>query len=272
MLRLTRLTARVIKQKSNHLRDDKIDLSNLSVKQFDEIKNVIATVDDQDHKSTLQEHQQGHQARVRSHVPFRHWHDGKSPRSKAKNNKVQFESLGYPNYPGDPLPFRMRTVDEHEVNRRRQIKMIYKQEAMSQFAPFRRTLYNMSRASQEILPKALVDAATSEFISVSKGNAVRKYHNTGNTETIRKNLFSSFKQTNPRFTARFDQCMITGRFQGLIPRYKLHRMFFRKFADANQICGLRVAQYGPIPNNCQNTYLKHWNKKLNRKYDDGVEY
>ena len=74
------------------------------------------------------------------------------------------------------------------------------------------------------------------------------------------------------FTARFDQCMVTGRYQGLIPRYRLHRMFFRKYADANQISGLRTALYGPKPNFCQNTNLKHWNKDLNQKFDDRVEY
>lgn len=78
-----------------------------------------------------------------------------------------------------------------------------------QFAPFRKTLYTIGKCSQEILPKALVDSAMAEFVSVSKGNGVVRYRNYGGQrETNYKNLYSSYKMTNPRGVRRVRKARI----------------------------------------------------------------
>merc|ERR1719480_683435 len=117
------------------------------------------------------------------------------------------------------------------------MRRIYRQEAVMQYVPFKRVLYTISKCSQGILPNPIVDAARNEFISASKGRGLRKYTNNNISESARKNLYSSFRITNPRFVV--DKCIITGRKHGQVDMFRMHRMFFRKFADKSQIAGVR---------------------------------
>lgn len=265
MLRLARNFQKVIKPKQ-HLREDKLDLSNLKPEQFNQLKTVIAKVDGEGVSDSNDVPR-----RKRSTFAInKFWYDGIAPRVKAKDLDIQFATLKYPNYPGEPLPIWMNRHHEEEFSKRRQVRRIYRQEAVMQYVPFKRVLYTISKCTQGILPAPIVDAARNEFISASKGRALRKYTNNNIHESVRKNLYSSYKMTNPRFVV--DKCIITGRKRGQVDMFRMHRMFFRKFADANQLAGVRRAYYGPKPNMCNNQNIKHWKKKLNVKFDDLPDY
>jgi len=175
-------------------------------------------------------------------LPWIHLRDGTPTLWKERDPKINYEGKGFPNYPGDPLPslyFGWR----REFQKRRMQKNYWQKETAIQFAPFRRTLSNIAFNSQGILPKQLIEAGKSEFIGVSKGSAVWEGEHHGH------NRFSSFKKTNPRRNR--EMCIMSGQIYGNLKRFRMHRMMWRTFADANKISGVTIARYGP-PKNLEN--------------------
>jgi len=101
------------------------------------------------------------------------------------------------------------------------------------------------------------------------GNARKAYSN--NTyEPLFFNKFSSFKGTNPRKVKRLS--LVAGQTNARVPRFQLHRMMFRRFADANQLSGVRHCLYGPITavtHPHRPAQAKPW---ANKCYDDLPNY
>merc|ERR1711981_751603 len=177
--------------------------------------------------------------RKNPNLPWVHYRDGTPPLWKERSPKINFEGQGYPNYPGDPLPslyFGWRK----EFQKRRMQKNYWQKETAIQFAPFRRTLVNIGYNSQGILPKQLIESGKSEFIGVTKGGAQWE------DEHFLHNRFSSFKKTNPRKNRQM--CIMSGQIYGNLKRFRMHRMMWRTFADANKISGVTTAKWGPVPN------------------------
>ena len=166
-------------------------------------------------------------------------------------------------YPGDPLPTRMLNFKKEFQKPKMQFQA-YKKETAIQFAPFRRTIINVAQNSQGILPKQIIETAKSEFISLNKGHGKRK------GEPSYVNMFSSFKYTNPN-NSRVDMCIIGGQPRGNVQRYRMHRQFWRTFADGNKISGVTTMKFGPM---CplHNVYYPKTAKKYyfrsNQWYDD----
>lgn len=254
MLRLARFSL-----KTKNVPSGRVDTSSLTATQLEEIREAVtqSAGDKQDSDGNYQVtsagagkfviHKKSGHVHKRSQKEIKPWYwvrDGTPALYKAKNPKIDFIEQDYPNYPGDPLPTKMLGWRKEFQKPKMQFKS-YKKETAMQFAPFRRTIINIAQNSQGILPKQLIESAKSEFIAVNKGYGKRK------EESYIVNNFSSFKYANPR-ASKHDMCVIGGQPLGNVQRYRMHRQFFRTFADGNKISGVTTMKFGPrVPlHNC----------------------
>jgi len=253
MFRLARFTLKA------NVPSGRVDTSSLSAQQLEEIRDAVTRNDGskQDSDSKNQVISAGgrrfvinkksghvHKRSQKEIRPFYWVRDGSRALDKAKNPQIDFVEKNYPNYPGDPLPSKMISLEKEFQKPKMQFQS-YKKETAIQFAPFRRTIINVAQNSQGILPKQLIEGAKSEFIGINKGRGKRSQ------ESDYVNNFSTFKYTNPRFS-KHDQCVIGGQNLGNVQRYRMHRQFFRTFADGNKISGVTTMKFGPrVPlHNC----------------------
>jgi len=198
--------------------------------------------------------------RPNKNLPWIHLRDGQPAIQKVKSSNIDFDGQGYPNYPGDPLPSTMPRW-RLEFQKPKMQRNFYKKEVAIQFAPFRRTLINVAYNSQGILPKQLIESAKSEFVSVTKGQAVAR----GEPKMI--NRFSTFRYANPRKTKK-ERCVIGGAPLGVVARYRMRRNMYREFADHGKIAGTGRALWGPVPPRGITTHTGKPRKWHNTVYDD----
>jgi len=265
MFRLARFSL----AKAGKVPSGRVDTSSLSAQQLEEIRDAVTRDGGSDQNSDSQFEVAGgesgpkymvhkktgnvHKRSKKEIRPFYWIRDGTPALHKARNPKIDFIEKDYPNYPGDPLPIKMLSWRK-EFQKPKMQFTAYKKETAIQFAPFRRTIVNVAQNSQGILPKQLIETAKSEFVALNKGSGKRT------NESHYVNNFSSFKYTNPRFS-RVDQCVIGGQNLGNVQRYRMHRQFFRTFADGNKISGVTTMKFGPrVPlHNC-------FRQDLSKKY------
>lgn len=231
----------------------KVDTSHLSAQQLEEIRDAVNRDDGEganadakvSYKSagwrkfgvSNRSGEIAHRSKQFIRAGY-HIRDGSTALQKTKNPMIDFKKKGYPNYPGDPLPTK-QLGQRKEFQKPKMHNQFFKQEVAIQFAPFRRTLINIAHNSQGILPKQLIEGAKSEFVGINRGSGKRE----GEPNYV--NRFSSFKYTNPRSSKR-DMCVIAGQPLGNVQRFRMHRMFFRTFADHNKISGVTTMKFGPM--------------------------
>ena len=262
-------------------------ITSLSAAQLDQVRQAVATSDKQvdDDAQHVPRHLQKFRHKNKR-MPFIHYKEGVPRIWQLKDPDIKFSEKGFPNYPGDPLP-TLQANWRKEFQKRRMQKNYWEKEtifkvlkifflkkfenttvknfSMIQYAPMRRMLYNIAKNSQTILPKQMTNDANKEFLSISKGHAVR----TG--EHWSWNRFSTYKYANPRKTR--NMCVMSGQIFGNLARYRMHRMMWRTFADANKISGVRVAAWGP---RCSWTAAlrphSRYTKFAHTKHDDFPQY
>jgi len=117
-----------------------------------QVKGLLP-LDAKDYKKPFKSHEEKHPGKyyTKCYFKWKSWASGKAPRQRAVYKEIQFGNLKYPNYPGDPLPRKMLN-HRKEFNVHRQLKNVYRHEAVKQFAPFRRTVYNVFKSSNTLLP------------------------------------------------------------------------------------------------------------------------